>query len=362
MRIVLFCCLFLCTLFAIERPTFEDFLAGYQKNKASILTYEGMPAFALSENILAVIKQPNRKLNKYVKYDPYLNLYLVRTDFSLIPTPMADEQNLTRNDWVGIWDPNRPYIGHIKYLAQNITERDQLDFNSKIGLLGTPCCEMLGIALNDNSFIGNRYLKHFMKYNDPYWGDIGVDFDVRENKIYVNQVRKNGQFLINDEIVSVDDEPVNDIRKLNEKILFADRGSTLYFKVLRDNVDLNISTLVFERDLSHFNLPNTKPKPKVIGFTSNLGLSVNSALIITKINPGSKAALAGFMVGDKILRVNNQIVNDFKTLQDILIKGNDFNILIQRKSDKLPLEGLNGNSGIPSSGDGNFQFFIRLTK
>lgn len=71
---------------------------------------------------------------------------------------------------LGIWDPNKPYIGHIKYLAQNIDEKDQLDFNSKIGLLGTPCCEMMGIALNNSSFIGNRYLKHFMKYNDVYWG------------------------------------------------------------------------------------------------------------------------------------------------------------------------------------------------
>lgn len=52
--------------------------------------------------LLAVLKQPNTKLNKYVKYDPFLNLYLVRTDFSLIPTPMGDEEKLTRNDWVGM--------------------------------------------------------------------------------------------------------------------------------------------------------------------------------------------------------------------------------------------------------------------
>ncbi|EAL4089521.1 PDZ domain-containing protein, partial [Campylobacter coli] len=262
MKFLFFLVTFLISLSAIERPKFEDFAAGYERNKASMLNYEGMPAFALSENLLAVLKQPNVKLNKYVKYDPFLNLYLVRTDFSLIPTPMGDEEKLTRNDWIGIWDPNRAYIGHIKYLAQNIDEKDQLDFSTKVGLLGTPCCEMMGIALNNSSFIGNRYLKHFMKYNDVYWGDIGVDFAVRENKIYVNNVRKSGQFLINDEIISVDGTLVKDIRKLNEKILFADRGSTLYFQVLRDNVDLNISTEVFAKDLSKFNLPSNKPKPK----------------------------------------------------------------------------------------------------
>ncbi len=364
MKFLFFLVAFLISLSAIERPKFEDFVAGYERNKASMLNYEGMPAFALSENLLAVLKQPNAKLNKYVKYDPFLNLYLVRTDFSLIPTPMGDEEKLTRNDWIGIWDPNKAYIGHIKYLAQNIDERDQLDFSTKIGLLGTPCCEMMGIALNNSSFIGNRYLKHFMKYNDVYWGDIGVDFAVRENKIYVNNVRKNGQFLINDEVLSVDGIPVKDIRKLNEKILFADRGSTLYFQVLRDNVDLNISTEVFAKDLSKFNLPSNKPKPKPTNFRSNIGLTVNSSLIVTKIDAGSKAALAGFMVGDKILRANNVILKDFKEFQTLLGTGNDFNILIERKSDKLPLSGFNNDLGgnANSGGDGKFQFFIRLVK
>nr|WP_243832570.1 PDZ domain-containing protein [Campylobacter sp. US33a] len=335
----------------------EDFITCFEKNKASILNYEGMNAFALSENLLAVVKSPSKKLNKYVKYDPFLNLYLVRTDFSLIPAKMTDEQNLTRNDWVGILDANTPFIGHLKYLAQNIDEKDQLDFKTKIGQLNTPCCNMVGISLNNGAFIGNRYLKHFMKYNDVYWGDIGADFEVRDDKIYVSNVRKTGQFLVNDEIISVDGEKIKNIRELNEKVLFADRGSTLYFSILRDNQDVNVSAVVFNKDLSKFNLPNSKPKPKISSFRSNLGLSVNSNLVITKVETNSKADSAGFLVGDKILRVNNQIINDFKQLQNILAQGNDFNVLVQRSSKKLPVGNLDSNQG-----DGQFQFFIRLAK
>ncbi|WP_157046470.1 PDZ domain-containing protein, partial [Campylobacter coli] len=69
----------------------------------------------------------------------------------------------------------------------------------------------------------------------------------------------------------------------------------------------------------------------------NLGLTVNASLVVTKIDPKSKASNAGFMVGDKILRVNNIILNNFKELQNILSAGNDFSILIERKSTKLPL-------------------------
>lgn len=361
MRIIMLFSLCVAFVFGVERPRAEDFAACYQRNKASIMVYEGMNAFVLSENLLAVLKTPTQKLNRYIKYDPFLNLYLVRTDFSLFPAAKYDEQNLTRNDWVGIIDPNTAHIGHIKYLAQNINERDQLAFTTKVGQLNTTCCSMLGIALADGSFIGNRYLNHFMKYNDVYWGDIGVDFALRDNKIFVEGVRNNGQFLINDEIVSVDGMPATDLRKLNETILFADRGSTLYFKILRDNRDLNITTNVFAKDLSQFNLPSaTVPKPRPVSnsLRSNLGLNLNSNLVVTRVEAGSKAAKAGFRVGDRILRINNQVVRNIKTVQSIFANQDFFRILVERKARNLPVR----KEQAYARGDELFHFFIRLSK
>lgn len=361
MRILVLVSLCVAFVFGVERPRAEDFAACYQRNKASVMVYEGMNAFVLSENLLAVIKTPTQKLNRYVKYDPFLNLYLVRTDFSLFPPATYDEQNLTRNDWVGIIDPQQAYIGHIKYLAQNINERDQLAFTTKVGQLNSTCCSMLGIALGDGSFIGNRYLKHFMKYNDVYWGDIGVDFAMRDNKIFVEGVRNNGQFLINDEIVSVDGMPATDLRKLNETILFADRGSTLYFKILRDNRDLNVSTNVFAKDLSKFNLPNAtipKPKPTNTAFTSPLGLTISPNLIVTRVQAGSKAAQAGFQVGDKIIRINNQVMKNLQAVRSVFANQDFFRVLVERKAKNLPIHKRKNSV----RGDEVFQFFIRLSK
>lgn len=361
MRILAFIALCAGLMLGVERPKFEDFAACYARNKASVMVYEGMDAFVLSDNLLAVLKTPNQKLNRYVKYDPFLNLYLVRTDFSLFPPVTYDEQNLTRNDWVGIIDPQQPYIGHLKYLAQNINERDQLDFRTKVGQLDTTCCSMLGIALGDGSFIGNRYLKHFAKYNDVYWGDIGVDFVMRDNKIYVESVRNNGKFLINDEIVSVDGVSAKDLRKLNETILFSDRGATLYFVVLRDNRDLNISTNVFAKDLSKFNLPNAtipKPKPKNTAFTSPLGLTISPNLVVTRVQAGSKAANAGFKVGDKIIRINNQVMKNLQSVRSVFANQDFFRILVERKAKNLPTQKRQNYV----RGDEIFQFFIRLSK
>lgn len=360
-------------VFGVERPKFEDFAACFVKNKASVLLYEGLQAFALSENLLAVLPANGKKLNRYVKYDPFLNLYLVRTDFSLFPAKRYDEQNLTRNDWVGIIDEKTPYIGHLKYLAQDLNERDQLDFTTKIGQLDTPCCSMLGISLGDGSFIGNRYLDHFAKYNDVYWGDVGVDFALRDNKIYVENVRKSGQFLVNDEIVSVDDEVANDLRKLNEKILFADRGSTLYFKILRDNQDLNVSVSVFAKDLAQASnkMPATPKttttsskkapaKPVSKEFKTEFGFGVDSNLFVRSVQARSKAANAGFMNGDKILRINNETLYSINDFQRLLASSNNLNFLIQRESKRLPAQ--LPDRTLPNNEDGMFQFFIRLTK
>lgn len=359
MRILFLILAMVGVVFAIPRPTFNDFLSCYEKNKASIINYEGLPAFALNENSLAVVKTKNSKLNNYVKYDPFLNLYLVRTDFSLIPAQMDDEEKLTRNSWVGILDANKSYIGHLKYFGQGLNERDQLDFDTKIGELNSPCCKMLGITLENGQLIGNRYLKHFVKYPDAYWGDIGVDFDSRDGKIYVKNVRKNGQFLLNDELISVDGQAYDDIRKLNEKILFSDRGSTLYFRVLRDNNDINISTPVFDKDLGVFAKPKRVTPLKPSSFYSNLGLRVNSKLYVIEVTPNSKAQRAGFLKGDKILRINNQIINSTNDMQNIFSKESGFDVLVSRKTKDIPSAQDNSFERLTN---GYFDFFIRLDK
>ncbi|MCR6593759.1 PDZ domain-containing protein [Campylobacter insulaenigrae] len=359
MRIIVCILTLVGILFAIPRPSFNDFLGCYQKNKASMLIYEGLPAFALDENTLAVVKTKDGKLNKYTKYDPFLNLYLVKTDFSLIPAPMANEEELTRSNWVGILDDNKSYIGHLKYFGQNLTEGDQLDFETKIGELNSPCCKMLGITLDNGKLIGNRYLKHFMKYPDVYWGDIGVDFEMRDGKIYVKKIRKNGQFLLNDELIVVDGEPYDDIRKLNEKILFSDRGSTLYFNVLRDNEDLNISTMVFDKDLGIYAKPKKAAPAKPTSFYSNLGLRVDTKMNVIEVSSNSKAQMAGFLVGDKILRVNNHKMHNMNEFQNILMQENSFDILISRKATNMPSA---QNNNLEQINKGYFDFFIRLNK
>ncbi|MBZ7987083.1 DUF7488 domain-containing protein [Campylobacter canadensis] len=328
--------------YAVERPTFNDFLACYEKNKAAELTYEGLPAFVLDENLLAVVKLANTKLNSYVKYDPFLNLYLVRTDFSLIKPEFGDENEKNRNDWLGILDAKKEYIGHLKYLGLDLSERDKLDFKSKIGLLSSPCCKIIGIALNNGDFIGNRYLNHFKKYNEVYWGDIGASFTQKGDRYFVSSVTTNTSFRINDEILSVDDKPVNSLRELNERVLFAPNQSTIYFKILRDNEEINLSILVSPKIYKQEVLKTVKQVNKAQVYNS-LGIILDNNLKVIKSNN------ANFKIGDVILRVNNILVNNKEHFARLSAMNNPLNILISRHiqdEDKM----------------GDFQFFITINK
>lgn len=344
MKKLAFLLAFISTLFGVERPTFDDFLACYDRNKASMLNYEGLPAFAIEENLLAVIKLPNTKLNSYVKYDPFLNLYLVRTDFSLIKPDLDDETTRTRNDWLGVIDPKKEYIGHLKYFAEGLFERDKVDFITKIGLLNSPCCKVLGISLANGEFIGNRYLNHFKKYNDVYWGDIGATFTQRGDRFFVDGISFNTALRLNDEIISIDDKPIKSLRELNERVLFAENQSTIYIKVLRDNEEISISSIVHPKI---YDMPVIKTKTEVVKkqISNSLGITLDNNLNVIKIANKS----LGFMLKDKILRVNNVIVNNKNDFNREIQKHSILNILIQRTIND-------------ENKNGNFQFFITVNK
>lgn len=344
MRKIFFLLIFFSLLQGVERPTFDDYLACYDRNKASMLNYEGLPAFVLEENLLAVVKLPETKLNSYVKYDPFLNLYLVRTDFSLIKPELADETTKNRSDWFGVIDPKKEYIGHLKYLAQGLFERDRVDFQTKIGLLNTPCCKVAGISLLNGEFIGNRYLNQFKKYNDVYWGDVGATFSQRGDRYFVDGITFNNVLRLNDEVLSVDDKKISSLRELNERILFAENQSTIYFKILRDNEEIEVHSLIYPKI---YDMPIIKTKKEIVKkeISNSLGIVLNDRLEVIQIKDYS----LGFRLKDKILRVNNKIIKSKEQFNNEVQGQNALNILIQRYIKD-------------ENKDGHFQFFITINK
>ncbi|WP_169766323.1 DUF7488 domain-containing protein [Campylobacter curvus] len=352
-------------LFADPRPTQDDFHACYEKNKNSIVAVNNHFGVVLTKDLIAVPKNGEAPINDYVKFDPYLQLYLVRSNSDLSPAAMADETNeerIKKSTWVGILsDNNNTKMGHIKALGQNLGEFDTLSFEyNATGEINTPCCKMIGISVGGDKFIPNRYLKHFAAYDDVYYGDIGVKFLPKDGKFFVASVDPLGRgkmLMVNDELISINSKSPKSLRELNEAILFAPKGSKLDIIVKRDRAELLYQVpvsgdLKFTQSLDalmpdSMSMPNLNMMPGEISsqmddkILRDYGISVGKNLVVTKVEPRSNADKFGIKVSDRILQVNQEEVVDRADLLAKIADQQSFLLLFTRH---------------------DFQFFARVPK
>ena len=73
---ILFLCLFT-ALNAAPRPTQDDFNICFEKSLKSMVDVNGAWGVALSPNLVVVPKQGQMPIKEYLKFDPFLGLYLV---------------------------------------------------------------------------------------------------------------------------------------------------------------------------------------------------------------------------------------------------------------------------------------------
>lgn len=355
-------------VFADPRPTQEDFSACYIKNKNSIVSVNGNYGVAITPNSIAVVKTSKTKINDYIKFDPYLGLYLVRSNITLEPAVMVDETDDTKikkSTWVGILsDNNNTLMGHIKSLGINLGDFDTLSFDSNVtGELNSACCKMIGIAIGDDKFIPNRYLKHFAAYDDVYYGDIGVVFIQNDKGFFVSSsdpVGRGKMLMVGDEILTIDSVKPTGLRDLNEKILFAPKGSFLEFKIKRDGEELkfkvpvsgNISSVkslsideaknnsttkkntnVVLKDLFETNKTKDEDYEDLSGgaqILKDYGIVVDKNLIVKKVLDESAAQIFGISVGDKILQIDKRQVKTKSALFDNIPMDKSFLLLFMR--------------------------------
>ncbi len=318
-----------------------------------------------------------------------MGLYLIDLETTEVAPYLKDETNAKNDMWVNVLEQNATEIGHIKDYAQNIGEFDTLSFKApKKGILLCDCCQMLGIAVGGDKFIGNRYLRNFFSHRDVYYGDIGVNFDDINGTLMVRSVHPLGpgaKLMAGDKVVGLNGVQPRQLRELNEAVLFSPRGQTLRFEVMRNGKkqvlhvkmpygrDSN-GTWFDDFDRNRTIMPkggNGPAKPRVdanatkadknatetasvkksaesakkpaqskyVSVLTGYGLSVDSNMVVRKA--WGAAAKAGFEPGDKILQVGKTQAPNLATLGRLLSNYRLNHVLVSRD---------------------DFQFFIRLRR
>ena len=341
-------CAFAASLRAEPRPTQDDFNACFEKNLPAMVNVAGNGGIAIAPNLIAVPKGETPVKN-YVKFDPYLGLYLVASDAKLEPVRMSDDNATKKSDWVSVTrDLNATVYGHVKAQAQALGELDVLTFDvNGTGAVLSPCCKLRGIAVGGDKFVPSRYLRHFAAYKDVYYGDVGAVFEERDGRLYVKGVDPLGRgaaLMAGDEILSVNGEKMQSLRELNERILFAAKGERLKFEIRRGEDVVKFSVAVSDEvkkeqktaPKTDENITKIAPKsqPAPNTDTSSVrklyGLTFDEKLRVKSVDGESDAARFGLRVGDKLIQVGAKVVKNRKEALALITKNRGQRLLFRR--------------------------------
>ncbi len=307
---------------------YPDFRQCYKKNSQSFIYFGKTRAVAVSKH-LAVAYLLTAPEAKYVKFDPFLNLYLFRSKKTLKPVKFKSTRSLELGEWIAGMDDTSLYVGNFAksgdLLDSFYLQNAKLEANSIISCL---CCEVYGLGVGKGTFIGSEYIKRFINSGskDVYYGDIGVRFDkyakdfiVKSiNPFYPNQLLKTG-----DKIVKINNKKVSSLKQLNQTVLFSAPKSIVKLEVLRGKQELKIDATVRSR-MGGGHLSDS--------FLENRGLFFDKEMKIIKITKKSFGEKSGLHVGDVLIQIDHKTIDNQNDTKEYLskLKAKEAQLLFDR--------------------------------
>ncbi|MDA3907585.1 MAG: PDZ domain-containing protein [Sulfurimonas sp.] len=270
---------------------------------------------------------PNAKI---IKYDPFLQLYLVE-DRKKFKHPFKINNHLSLG--VASVDARRAIEGRIK--KRQVGLNSFATFSEKVytpSLLLNSCCALEGIV-TPKGIIEKAYIERFLKSKRSTYGDIGIRVIDNKKAIVINRVNpfiKNNPFLEGDSIVALNGEKVRDSATFMRKILFSKIGYYHKIKVKR------ASTYVYFK---------VKTKKRYGGgyisdtFLEQKGIYFSHNLTILKI--ANEFEGYGLKIGDRLIQVNGtkvsniadirEHISDFKYFASLLFEREHFQFFVNIK-------------------------------
>lgn len=297
--------------------TYPDFSQCYKKNTKSIVYFGDIRAIAVTKNLAIAYSKTKPKV-AFVKFDPFLNLYLFQSKANLEPVKFRSTQRLKLGEWIAGMDESSLYIGNFAksedLLNSLYLQNAKLEQNSIISCL---CCEVYGLGIGDSSFIGSEYIQRFINSKDVFYGDIGARF-VKLNKDFVVQsvdpLYTQNSLHVNDKILKINGKKINSLKQLNQTILFSKPKTILVLEVKRDNKILNQKMAVQSRS-GGGNLSDS--------FLEKEGIFFDKEMKINKIGEKSFAEMSGLKIGDKLIQIDKKMIKTQNDIQEYLSKVED---------------------------------------
>jgi len=246
--------------------------------------------------------KPNAEI---IKYDPFLNLYLVK-DKRSYKHPFRTNYNLPLG-YASV-DNNMAIEGVIK---KNQIGLDRFATFSEVvstpALLLNSCCALEGIVTPDG-IIEKEYINNFINTKKVEYGDIGIRVEDKNNKVIISKVNpfdKTIELKKGDIILELNSQKVTNSAEFMRKILFSPINKKHTIKVLRSAKIIFIETTSRNRDGGGI-LSDT--------FLESKGLFFDKNLKIIKLSKQFK--MYGLKLNDKLLQVNGKKVRSLSDVRE----------------------------------------------
>ena len=315
--------------------TYPDFSQCYKKNSKSFVYFGDIRAVAVTKN-LAVAYSQTKPTVPFIKFDPFLNLYLFKSLKTLNPIKLKSTHNLKLGEWIAGMDDSSLYAGNFAksgdLLDSFYLQNSNLEKNSIITCL---CCEIYGLGIGGGSFIGSEYIKRFMSAKDVYYGDIGVRFEKQGNDFVVqskNPLYPKQSLKVGDKILKINGKKVSSLKQLNQTVLFTKPRTTISLELQRGKKILKEKMLVTSRSGGGY-LSDS--------FLENKGIFFDHEMKITKINKKSFGEASGLKIGDKLIQIGHKKIVNTNDLKAYLSKTKNKEVQLLFDRD-------------------DFQFFVKL--
>jgi len=330
------------TLIALLPASFADKLDIKQskcakKFKESSFNIANTTAFAVTQNSALLYSNKPIK-SKYIKHDPFLGLYLVKTPkkmkytFDIVPHSPKELCSISNEGEI-----------YGKITKKQIGLNSPANFSSKgkrSSLITASCCQLNGVMTSLGHLIERDYIDRFLSMKKVDYADVGIRIKQGASRPIVKAADPffpNNPFQEGDEIIKMDARPTKSASKLMKKILFSGSSKKHKFEVMRSGKRLILDVKSKERKGG--GLLNDS-------FLEPMGITLDEKLNVVGVKKDSTIANLGVHIGDKLLSIGKHRINSFSQVRSALSreqsgKNRKVLILFERKS---------------------FQFFIQINK
>ncbi|WP_051420612.1 DUF7488 domain-containing protein [Helicobacter pametensis] len=337
--------------FSFCQKYYKDASISIYNTRAVLLEYGKQKFF------VAFFKTPPPKNLQIIKADPFIGLYAFN-----LPTKNKQSYMLMPIDSKAK-SLNVAAINHSNVQKGIIIQAQKgflnyARFSGKIpnnGVISNICYQIYGLGMGDTFFIDSKYLNRFLSQDKPYYGDLGIRLyppkqgDQTLKVQYVDPFFPNVPFLKNDEILSINDQPIKDYYQFEWFVSNLPKDSIARVKIKRIQ-DKKPQTLTFDVSVQEryggFLLPDV--------FFDRIGIKLDHELKIISVDPSKHNLQQGLLQGDALLWINGERIFSYtkqdpqkvqKRLREILtqaVSKGKLEVLISRDGFQFTLNLING--------------------